>query len=551
MSRHSPSLTFVLDENKAGPKQYASIFPYEIWRECFMLLDMKDHKNLARTCHLFHDICLPFILKSITYSLKFIFNKKCLFGDMAKQLQEFTEHEGHFLGLIADDRRRALVRKLTLAHSLKLAPRTDEMVAKSAKDAYDMYLETFMNCVPLFSYLNEIDIRFNKNLDKKLLSALATLPQLEQLSLFSVKFGAHVSKPLIKVRKLLIDNKVHDSNPIGTAKRLEVFSGEALEELKILSRAYGPKLFRSFANQKTLKQLKHLSFQLHSHELSTLEPFLEKCPKLSSINADFGIRSHVTPTTIPPLPPSTIPHLNSFTGYDAEVEIFVPKRPVRKVILVQPDKWIGPTRTSEQLRKLFANLSKSTGPICDLHIDMALTPELMDSITTHFPQLSQLGLQLDTWKQVFPCQDPIDVPFEDAVMDQILLKGWFVDPEEDKGSSAKHFPQIYLFNVYVRVLHWIAHKKIVIPPRLETLFLEVNNWYLHLPEIPQDPDSLYVLDNRFQHILYLGFIAELIFKTLSIHYPTLHEVVIGARQKNEIRWEKDLDGNWSCSRVRY
>ncbi|PPQ70790.1 hypothetical protein CVT26_014725 [Gymnopilus dilepis] len=555
MAEQSLDSPMAVDEDpfELDPVRYADMLPYEIWMECFILLDMWDLKNVSRTCHFLRGICLPLLLKSVTYSLDLNFHRSSTLPDMVSQLDEFADHDETFSRLTGDDEKRRCVHKLTLANSVRIAPRAKdkELVVKSMKDAYDMYLETFVSCAPLLFNLREVIIRFNKNLDKKLFTALAALPQpLEQLSFISVKFGAHVSKPLIRAKRILIDNSAgHDANPIRVAKRLELFSGESLEELKVLSPSYSVKLFRAFSSLSqgaALTKLAHLSFQLHEFDLSILEAFLTKCPKLTSIKADFGNRYGFRTSSTAQLPPSTVPHLHSLEGYDQEVRYFVPGRPVRKIVLVPPRKWIGPIRDDDQIRQLLDDLSKSTGPVRELDLDIEIDLELLTSVKTRFPELSRLGVKLSRHTQIFPLEDPYASSFDGALVDKVL-------PPASKGSATvcKPFPQIYLFTAYMNILHWIALKRLVLPTKLKSLYLEQINYFLVFPDILCGPESLNMFDDQFQRSRYSGFTAELIFRILSILYPHLKEIIIGLRKVNEIRWDKDFHGNWSCSRISY
>ncbi|KDR69356.1 hypothetical protein GALMADRAFT_931874 [Galerina marginata CBS 339.88] len=471
---------------------YAYLLPFEIWRECFLLLGITEYKNLAKTCSYFYDICLPLIFKSITYSSKITYFKRDPPESLVLQLERLREELGHFLGLGTSRRHIHLVRECTVSYSLRVGPSVDKTRAKAAKGAYNPFIQAFVKFLPAFVNLRKVQIMFSKNIDKKVLRALAMAPRLQDVSFISAKFGVHQLSPPLNISKFSIDNVAQDRDSNRSAKILDLCSSESLEDLSVLSWVYAPKIFLALTKKGKLQNLTSLSFQLHVRDhVQTLYSFLAVCPKLELIEMELRFLGDLK--QLPELPSSTIRHLRSFSGPISAAKILIPTRPVRKVRLSYE---VLSRRTTAELEDIFHHLSESTGPLTHLTMEsLNCRADVLAMITAHFHSLTQLSLGLDNCR-IFP------------------------DDAEDPHT-------INLANI----LHWIALRRISLPPRLEVLHFEKTFCW---------SDFLDKLEREF----YTSPMANAIFDILSIHYPKLRSVVVSERTE-KLSWFRDLSGNWA------
>ncbi|KDR69323.1 hypothetical protein GALMADRAFT_145699 [Galerina marginata CBS 339.88] len=516
-------------------QNYATVLPVEIWRECFMLLGVTEHKKLAKTCRFFHDVCLAFIFKSITLSSQIAFYKYSAPQEITRQLEKLTNDIGLFTKLAMSPQYAPHVRKCTLRYSLRLSTSTVKDVAKLAKDAYESFIQAFVKCIPRLVNVQEIAIGCMKKMDKRVLAVLATLPHVEKLSLTSVRFGVHQLKSQIKVKKLWIRNSMSDANPNKAAKRLELFSAEHLQELSVSSRAYAPKIFLALTNQGPLKNLVCLAFDLNSTNLDVLYPFLAMCPNIESIRVDFGSYNEVKHIAFPSLPRSTIPLLRSFSGQDSIAKIFLPGRPVKKVSLVQFRRHND--RDCSEMKDMMPYFLRSTGPVIDLAVaSLMCTPELMALLAAHLPDLTRLKLGLSCLK-VFPAENPHRHQLEQVKATELVA--------HDPGSVASHSSDVmlpvYAHAVYMTLLHWTAHKRIVLPRSLETLHLVDEFSFMSFQlESDLDDDST---DRNTQEGSYTFAMAESIFDAVSLQYPALQRLIVGSVEDG-MEWYKSAMGKW-------
>lgn len=181
----------------------------------------------------------------------------------------------------------------------------------------------------------------NKNLEKTLLAALATLPDLDELGMGPMRFGVHqLSKGArIQVRKLGIFNNSSDYNPNKSATVLGVFSGGRLEDLTILSRVYSLRIVGALIQQNHCTLLKSFRLKLHPQDIKHLIPFLVSFPNLESIDIclvkhNARLQSYVSiPNPLPRLPRSALLRLKSFSGVEKLATMIVPGRPVQNVTI--------------------------------------------------------------------------------------------------------------------------------------------------------------------------------------------------------------------------
>ncbi|KDR69353.1 hypothetical protein GALMADRAFT_145725 [Galerina marginata CBS 339.88] len=532
-------------------QNYANLLPIEIWRECFMLLGVSEHKNLAKTCRFFHDVCLAFILKSITLSFRIAFYKSSTAEAMAIQLVKLIDDIGRFTEVAMSPQYAPLVRKCAIRYSLRLSTSLDEDIAKLAKETYEPFIQALVKCIPRFVNIREIEIDSEKNVDRRVLVVLATLPQVEKLSLTSVRFGVHQLKSQIKVKKLLIENLTSDVNPNKAAKRLELFSSEHLEELSVFSKAYAPKIFLALTNRGPLKNLTNLSFELNGKDLDILYRFLAMCPNIESFQISFGhTYDNMEPTAFPSLPRSTIPFLQSFSGYELAAKVFVPGRPVKKVSLIQYKVWV--ERHFSDMEDIIPYLSQSTSPIIDLEFEnMECTPDVMALLATRLPHLSRLKLGLNQEK-AFPEEDPRSIQLE------VMRANKLVSRQTGKAASQSNdvMEPIDDHAAYMSLMHWTAHGRVVLPPSLETLRL-TNQFSFPSFSMDSDSDSGSDSDDWGRHAKkkskqqkpYTFAMAESILDTISIQYPALQRLIVGrARQRKE--WIRSANKKWKILKPR-
>lgn len=191
---------------------------------------------------------------------------------------------------------------------------------------------------------------------KKVVNAIAGISNPDVLDMTSISFCAHrlIQGVCLKVRRLAIHNTRYfqaDYDSKSSTKVLDIFSGERLEHLTVLSTAYCPKILRALKGQNNCTMLRFLCLDFHVEESSVLIPFLVSCPNLETI--DFTLRippsdsfGVLLPETIPPppylqLPRSALKNLRSVSGPADMVMAFVPGRPVRDVTIKYEREYYG------------------------------------------------------------------------------------------------------------------------------------------------------------------------------------------------------------------
>ncbi|KDR69344.1 hypothetical protein GALMADRAFT_160610 [Galerina marginata CBS 339.88] len=515
-----------------------AIVPFEIWRECFMSLSTMDHKNLAKTCHFFRDICLPFIFRSITYCSDLVVGRSWCPGPTS-DIDEHKEYIKRFKQFAQNSKLAPLVRKCALLYSLELQPEANEKQVEAVKDDYDQFVMAFAMSLSSFINLRELLINFDRRMDKRILAAFALLPNLEQITFTSAKFGVHFLKSRIRARRLIIDNSRQDRNPNSSAKCLDLFSGNHLESIQALSRNYAPKLFKALTSQGKSTRLTDLTFQLKPQDIDILYLFLATCPNLLSLtwHADLTFTGDdIHSVSLPPLPHSTIPCLQTFHGIGGAAEVCTPGLPVYNATICS-DFFLSITKLEAVLQKL----SLTTSPITNLTLEFgSCSPEHFDLIKKYVPQLETLHVVLPSSK-VFADEDP----------HHISLSGTDEGVGSQKGDSLsipdfqplEPLLPILAHAFYMNVLHWIAHRKINLPPSLKTLRLDSRYCrYEHL----KDTASQIAKCGR----PYTFSTAHSILGALSIDYPSFECVQVhNFLSKEELRWSKTNGGNWTYSGV--
>ena len=388
--------------------------PNEIWHESFSYLSTADHKRLSLACRLFNDICLRFVFKSIHYS--FCISRYQWDTPIEASLNRL-EKTIKGLGSLAQSKRHApLVREFNLAYSVRLTPRKDEENFDRAKTSYGPFVDAFVKHLPLFTNLQTVTIKeFQAKLDKKILVAIAKHPSLDEVRLSSVRFGVHILKPRIAVRKLTISNsKWGEYNPNPASKCLDMFSGDSLEYLSACTPVYCPKLFRALSKQGRLERLKRLSFCIFPGDISDLYVFLASCPNAESVRIEFTKKEeYLGLITLPPIPQTLLPRLKSFSGSEEAAELFVPGRPVDDVKIDSMNNYSFGAFMYNRQSRLFDSLALSTAPLRKLDVcTLECRKEVVDSIVTHFPGLHTLKLYLPDITEIFPDEDPRDIALE-------------------------------------------------------------------------------------------------------------------------------------------
>lgn len=406
---------------------YASRLPFEIWRECFLLLSLFDHRNLSGTCRFFYDICLPFVFKSISYSSNIQYRKHSEPKDIDHQLSNLNKNISRMNAVSSDPRLAPLVRAINLHYSLHLYKYSEDVVVKAAKDAYGPFVQTFVQAVTRFVNLRQVNIDFQKNMDKAILTVLASLPHLDVVLFTSARFSAHTLKPRLKLKTLVIDNTRLrpmrlDPNPNSSAKLLDIVSVERLECIQSYSWTNTPKLFRALTRQGISSCLVNLTFQLRAEDVDVLYPFLVTCPNLLylSIDSEDYPSSRLPP--LPPLPQSTIPRLKYLRCPCAVAEAFVPGRAIIKLWLTHPSFYTE-YYSLDKIRDIIPKISQIAGHLITLDIqNMVPFPDAFGLITTHLPRLQKLRLGFG-YRRVVMKEDPNIIDLETVVSREELLLG--------------------------------------------------------------------------------------------------------------------------------
>ncbi|PPQ76617.1 hypothetical protein CVT26_012743 [Gymnopilus dilepis] len=500
---------------------YSTQLPFEVWRECFLYLSLRDHRSLSKTCRYFYDICLPFLFRSITYSLSFT----------QPEAYEGLDHIGyklvaHLTTVVArlkdvarDQRLAPLVRRCKLKFELAdpRIKRHFELEVRFIKDmfkaTYRYLMQTFVRTIKKFVNLKEIEFQVDRPVEKGVLASICSaFPHLERMTFTNARFKAKSMTPRLKTKVLIIDN---ESTACGTSDEsdwdvapsinlLDIFSNEGLETLESRTWAYTPPLFKALTKQGKATSLVNLNFLLRVEDLDVLYPFLVTCPNVLSLDMDLDTE-HVDP--LPPLPRSAIPRLRRLQAPSTIVERFVPGRPVVEVQLVEGI-----------LDDVLPKLTESTTGLTELYIQN-ITPirEAFHLVSAYLPRLRKLCLRLEG--RACPGvdgEDPNDYDMESVVakkevLDQMGPAYTFVLAE----NADKILLPTNLHAVYMDFLQWIALKKINLPTSLGVLELRTDPYFNFKSRHPNKEHKLYTL-----------WEAGYLLSVLSIHYPELKEIAV-------------------------
>ncbi|PPQ79919.1 hypothetical protein CVT26_004179 [Gymnopilus dilepis] len=445
-------------------RAYAYLFPVELWRECCLLLTRHDLKSMAQTCRFFHSLCLPFIFSQISTSFSIDSHEQ--FDDENPWcLLQSAKAADSLLGIAASKQHAASVRKYSFHCSVTTISRSDYYryvgyspfnkdidVNSWAKGKTDLFIRTFTACLPNFINLREITVSASRSvLDKRVLEAIAALPQgrLECIIFRHIRFGAHVLKHRIRVKKCIFDNPYSDVDLRKSAKALDILSAQDIEELYSNTGSYTPKVFRALEQRGPCPKLTHVSVVLFDvgPSVAGFYSFLAACPNLKKISVALnprvrsliGILARNRPARefddFPPLSPKAAPNLTSFLGPPCIAVALVPGRPVKSIVLSANIPSSGrilhetaasfaqnASVTTQSLGRVFASVARSTANITDLSV-MYLDwcrPEHMALLAEFFPKVRRLTLNLPAAEAHLTLEELFDT---DTSQSRCLPKG--------------------------------------------------------------------------------------------------------------------------------
>ncbi|KAF8912217.1 hypothetical protein CPB84DRAFT_1841895 [Gymnopilus junonius] len=433
----------------------------------------------------------------------------------------------------SDARLAPLIRTINLCYSSHLYKHSEDEVVKAANDSYKPFVQTFIQVCSKFVNLRQVNIDFDKNMDKTILISLASLPHLDVIVFTSARFGAHLLKPRLNLKTLVIDNTRLksmrlDPNPNSSAKLLDIVSVARLECIQSYSWTYTPKLFRALTKQGISDHLVHLTFQLRAENVDVLYPFLATCPNLLhlSIASESYPSSNLPP--LPPLPHSTISRLTYLRCPCTVAKAFVPRRPIVKLCLTHPS-YCSDHYTLDKIEEIIPKVSQIKGYLTTLDIQNIMPfPQALCLIATHLPRLQILRLGLGH-RMVIINGDPNTIDLETVTPRDQLLSG--MRQADTLGFKADVFLlPIDLHVIYMDFIHWVALKKIDLPPALKVLELRTS-WHRPSSRKP------YTIRNALS-----------IFHAMSIRFPEVEHLEVHAGVQR-LEWRKDKCGAWITERL--
>ena len=536
-------------------RDHTQMLPIDVWRECLDLLAMEEYLSLYQTSWFFNGIATPLVYRRIKYA----YEVEMLSHHMAQQhLKGVKRQIRHFVNLAEDASRSAWVRECRLIYSLKIPTKSSDDYRVNAEKAYATYVEAFITHIKKFTNLRRVYFDFNRNMDKKIMAALSSLPHLEEVGLRAVKFGAHQLQPRLNIRKLCITNGRTDRNPNPTAKTLDILANDCLEEMDLDSKVYTPKIFASLTAHGSSQCLRDLRFSMDPEDVDLLYRFLETCPNLESIcwtsyKRDYWCTEDF-PSTLERLPASSMPRLKSYSGPNVAAKAFIPGRPVEKVTL-NNDR----SHNQEWTQTLRA-VSLSTGTITYLSFEgVDCNYDSLNIIVEMFPDLTQLCLG---WGNdiMFPEENPHNI--------QSDVNSRIAHTSQGPSLQPKSFHASYMvcltflrfdfctYDSSQSIVHWAALGRIRLPPKLELLHLlgDFQFRFIMSAMLAGPEESDVQLEGYFEQQeeadgqLYSMARAKYIFAMLSERYPALKTLLTGDREQrrfsDRLSWRKVDFNQW-------
>ena len=286
--------------------------------------------------------------------------------------------------------------KLKSTFGLSRSKHIDKSISSAAKDVYKSFHSAVLTSLTSFVNLEELYIQTKETMKRKTLSMVSSLPRLRKLHLSSVQFGVRKLKHPIRVPNLTI---IHDedeswfrSHSREAIPALELFSGDALEKLTLLSRVHATGVLLGLMSQGFLLRLTDLTVMVNPEDVPVLYQFLEQCPTLAAIDVDI-LSTWDSVTAFPgTLTAKALPHLRSCRTQDCAVPSFISQRPVEK-IGIRFYKYDTPYRMYDYFEEIIPTLLLTTGTIKDLDVGFIdLNPMIFSLITAQFPALRRLAL---------------------------------------------------------------------------------------------------------------------------------------------------------------
>ncbi|KAF8908186.1 hypothetical protein CPB84DRAFT_1843641 [Gymnopilus junonius] len=530
--------------------------PTEIWNECCALIPKKGLKNLALTCHFFHDVSLPFLFEKIACRFAIVSFEKFPSGEKIPEelLQILTKVLKHFAEAAASEKHVAHVQNCIFGfeaveiHQGHNTFGLERCTAPWVTLAFEILAQGFIASLPQFTEVRQVVISGfnNMSLGEGLYTALAALPHLHATEFEDFIFSAHTNPPRLNLRNVQIDN-ANDNDILNEPWNIpDIFSCQELRNLTLYSIPYAANLFRALSLEGC-PQLVNLSIMLHQNcGIPELYSFLESCPNLTTIRVESTELSDTV--IILPLPASTIPCLSEFSGPAPFAAAFIPGRPVGcvkiSVNLEKPpdapdvrqnilDKSLD--LEEAHLQSLFSSISQSTVSITDIFISyMACRPEFLALVAKYFPELKNFTLDSDacfgllfprklcgccgSFSSYLPIGDLIGQDPHSSVSDNYL------ELENDR------LVPVLMHDKYMPILHWFAVNGVKFAENLETL-----NFRAHLPSKFCQKDEGKLIENcRLFGRPYTANLANSILNKLGDNHSVLRKI----RVDDELCWTK-------------
>ncbi|KAH9484398.1 hypothetical protein JR316_0003879 [Psilocybe cubensis] len=522
--------------------------PTEIWTECADQLSFNDQKNLLLTCQFFRDVCLRFVFKHKSFYLhvcKDMGSGNCC-GPFASRVEN--------VALVADSNALAPhVRKLTLRYD-QSRPRT---FSHQLKQLYPLFIKSCLELIPRFPNLRSVYISSNKPVDKALMHALALCPQLDELGMGPVRFGAHSLSRGVRlcVRKLGIYNNCigSDTNPRKAAKVLDMFSGERLERLEVLSHIYAPKIAHALARQSNCTRLTFLRVRISPEDFKTFIPFLVSCANIEALSVtlhesltcrDSAFPPHSFPNSLPQLPTSALRKLNSITGSGEIIALIVPGRRVQSVttLISNPMPRFMKLDQGEFEALVLPRLVESKGPVKSLVLEgNVFGKNMLNPISLRMPSLTSLCVWLGD-------DSGVDTdPFKEATGTLAIVREYLAHCKNTPGNEAKVLTPFVRHKKYLIILHLIALGKIRLPRDLEQLDLVDRAFSVSWEQRLFQWDHCHLMKSEETHgTAYSLNMVSAIFFAISRIYPSFRLLNLSDHAPGHVYfyWYKTRSDKW-------